>query len=395
MDKISDRLVYLNGIRGLAALLVFFHHFLLAFYSAYYTFHEPSSHLHNLEVQFGKSVFSVFANGRFCVSIFFVLSGYVLSRKYFENGKVQTLVAAAQSRFARLYLPVAFTLVLACLLMKSNAFYNIQAGHFTHSDWWLGMLWSVQDPVAKLGHCLLWGTMFEGDASLDTCLWTMSVELYGSLLVFAFLALTHQTRNRLSMLLVVFVFFVLTNRPQYSTFILGISLNYMASVSRTHNKFITGLLAAILLTCGLVLGSFPSTFEFKDTIWAHAPLALLDAWEWLKVSGAFFVVTAFVLSGRLQRFISLRLFRLLGYISFSFYLLHPLIIGTFSSYLFLQLHERWAYNASVSVVFAATLAVCFLCSWLMTKYIDMPGTRLSKYLFRRYIDNSAEEFKAS
>src|ERR1035437_10886835 len=106
MQTTTGKISYLEGIRGLAALLVFFHHFSLAFYPAFFTHDPGASHLNGLEVQYGTSVFSVFSNGNFCVCIFFVLSGFVLSRKYFQSNTFSVLLSGAQRRFVRLYIPI-------------------------------------------------------------------------------------------------------------------------------------------------------------------------------------------------------------------------------------------------------------------------------------------------
>jgi peptidoglycan/LPS O-acetylase OafA/YrhL len=37
LEKTINKIAYLDGIRGTAALLVLIHHFLLAFYQAFYT----------------------------------------------------------------------------------------------------------------------------------------------------------------------------------------------------------------------------------------------------------------------------------------------------------------------------------------------------------------------
>jgi hypothetical protein len=60
----------------------------------------------------------------------------------------------------------------------------------------------------------------------------MSIELYGSLLIFSFLALTHNTRNRFFMLVMVLLYFWVTNHEQYATFIFGISLNYIEKITK-------------------------------------------------------------------------------------------------------------------------------------------------------------------
>ena len=76
--KLSTRIAWLDGQKGIACLCVFIHHFLLAFYP---------------EVHFGQAVpsmlkvknladspFMFWANGNFCVCLFLLISGFLVSR---------------------------------------------------------------------------------------------------------------------------------------------------------------------------------------------------------------------------------------------------------------------------------------------------------------------------
>jgi peptidoglycan/LPS O-acetylase OafA/YrhL len=382
----NNKIAYLDGLRGVAALLVLFHHFFLVFYTSYFNWDPGASHLHGWEIAFGKSVFSVLLNGNFCVSVFFVLSGFVLSRKYFNDNKIGHLVSAAQRRFVRLYLPVAFTLILAYLLLRAHLYFNVPVSKLTHSEWWFSGMWIIDHPAKKLLHCLFFDTMFEGDSTFDTSMWSMTIEVYYSFVVFSFLALTHLVRNRGMLLFAMLIFCFFTYNANLAPFIFGIALNYAEGHKNRRTKG-TLMPCIIFLSVGLVLGSYSSNGATEGTIFSaiSSDSGKLLATTWFHAIGALLLVLAFVWSHRLQRFISSRLFVFLGYISFSIYLLHPLVIGSFGSYLFAHIYGPLGYNTSVSIVLAATLGVCFVLSWLMTRYIDEKGTDLSKYLYTRYI----------
>ena len=85
-----------------------------------------------------------------------------------------------------------------------------------------------------------------------------------------------------------------------------------------------------------------------------------------------------------MEFLPIWLFRFLGYISFSLYLLHPLILGSFSSWAYLSLAAPIGFNKSLPLVFILTTIVCMSASWIMTKFIDDPGVKLSKYVYDRW-----------
>ena len=384
MQKTTNKVAYLDGIRGMAALSVFLHHYLLVFYSAYYTADPATSHLHGLEITYGRSVLSVLSGGYFPVCVFFVLSGYVLSRKYFISNQSEVLVSGAYRRFIRLYIPVAFTMIIAFIMMKAGLFFNVPASGIQHSEWWFGNMWTFPHPLERLLTCLKNGTMFEGDNAFDTTLWTMSIELTGSFFVFAYLALTHNTRNKQAALFLAFLFCVVTYNKPLAAFVFGISLNYVEDAVPSLNPRRTGIIAGLLLILGLILGSFPDSGDFSGTIFGHFPGLFTKAAHWVHVSGAYLLVLAFVLSPRLQRFISLRVFRFFGYISFALYLLHPLVMGSLSCYLLLHMYPGIGYNHAALYIFVATIAVCIPASWLMARYIDDPGIKLSKYVYNRW-----------
>jgi peptidoglycan/LPS O-acetylase OafA/YrhL len=384
VEKTANKISYLEGIRGLAALLVFFHHFALAFYPAFFN-HDPSaSHLDGKEIAYGASVLSVFSNGNFCVCIFFVLSGFVLSRKYFQTNAFSVLVSGTQRRFVRLYIPIAVTILLAFMLMQAGLFYNVPASALSHSEWWLGNMWNFPDAWSRLWRSLVYGTMFNGDSSFDTTLSSMSIEFYGSLFVFGFLALTHNTRNRFPMLILSFLCFALIDKIYYATFIFGMSLNYAEARRDGMNKLSVTLWASLLLIAGLVLGSYPTNGMVAGTCFENLPPAIIQNGAWAHIIGGYFLVLAFVLSNVLQRIISFRVFIFLGYLSFALYLLHTLLIGSFSSYVFMKLSETMGYNPAVMVVLLMTTLILLPLSWLMTKYVDVPGTRFSKYVYERW-----------
>jgi peptidoglycan/LPS O-acetylase OafA/YrhL len=389
--KTINKTAYLDGIRGTAAFLVLLHHFLLAFYPAFYTGAMDASNSGGRDVRYGQSILSFLTNGNYCVCIFYVLSGFVLSRKYFGSRRMEEVISGAHRRFLRLYIPVAFTLILACGMMKARLFLNGPVSVFTHSEWWLGAMWRFPHPVAKLWDCLKFGAMFLGDSSFDTSLSTMTPEFFGSLFVFAFLAFTHHTRRKAQSLALVFIFCKLTSQPILACFVFGISLNFFEQGASLFNKGTKTGLVLVLLPLSLVLGSYPTTGNISGTIFTHAGHFIMRWGNWFHAIGAFFFILCFVLSKRLQQFFSSGVFRFLGSISFSIYLLHPLVIGSLGCFVFLKMREHAGFNQTVMYAFIVTVAACFFLSWLMAKYIDAQGMRLSKYVYIRFFKKAAAQ----
>jgi hypothetical protein len=67
-------------------------------------------------------------NGAFAVTILFVLSGIVLSAKFFRTKSEPVVAASAAKRYVRLALPALGSVLIACLLLKLGLFSNHQSG---------------------------------------------------------------------------------------------------------------------------------------------------------------------------------------------------------------------------------------------------------------------------
>lgn len=381
----SGKTAYLEGIRGFAAFFVFLHHFALIFYMSHYDWRVATRHLpDNLEVRYGRSVLSVFTNGNFWVNVFFVLSGLVLSRKYFLTGSVAMLVSGAQRRFFRLYIPATCTIIISWTLIETGLFFNTPVSDISGS-YWFSHMWQFPDIGPRFLLCLTYGTVLMGDQLFNTVLWTMPVEFFYSLFVFAFLALTHHTKNRLFSLILVLVYSFLFDAYFLAPFAMGVGLCYLEGKEKTKQGFATNFLAFLLLLLGLFLGSYPTEFGRKDTLFDQLGHTLLEYSNWFHPVGAFLVVLAFVVSPFFQRMASLRIFRFLGHVSFPLYLLHMLVLGSLGSYAFLKIYPLLGYNYTVLAVFLISTVFLLIFSWLMTRYIDGPGIRFSKFVFDRWI----------
>src|SRR5277367_5198737 len=107
-DK-TQRLASLDGLRGTAALIVVCHHFASAFL--------PSLIPEQTDTPFwiADTPIAILFNGPFSVSIFFVLSGFVVAQAAAKRS--DPLYVAIPLRYLRLALPATASVVFAwCLL---------------------------------------------------------------------------------------------------------------------------------------------------------------------------------------------------------------------------------------------------------------------------------------
>ena len=376
------KIQYLDGLRGLAAFVVVFHHFVYAFYPALFLGSNAKTHLGAGEEVFASgSMFNLLYSGNFAVCIFFVMSGFVLSYKFFLQKDRNIIKESATKRYVRLVLPVAFSVFLAFVLMKFSLFYNQQAAGITGSNW-LGEFWTFTPNFTDALSQTFVGAFFTNIFDYNVTLWSIAYEFLGSFLVFGFLAFFGKMKSRYWAYIFAIIFLFQT---YYLAFILGMLLSdLMAHKNMVIGKFDKSkLFRTGLLLLGLFLGSYPSGRGVEGTVYAFMEKPyLVNSAVLYHIMGAFFVILVLLESKRMQKIFSFRYLLFLGEISFAMYILHFIILGSFSSFVFLKLEPHLPYIDAFLISFALSVALIFLVSYLVYLYVDKKAVHLSKLVYK-------------
>lgn len=93
-------------------------------------------------------------------------------------------------------------------------------------------------------------------------------------------------------------------------------------------------------------------------------------------------------SVKLQKMLSLKPFEFIGRISFSMYLLHLILIGSLSSYIFILLIDHVSYSVAVMISFVSTVPILLILSHFMYKYVDKQGIKLANSIYNRFFKDS-------
>lgn len=128
----TTKLLHLEGLRGLAALIVAIHHYKQStFRQIGFDWAEESFHRH---------VWHIFWDGTFSVTVFFVLSGRVLTASFLKKkGPMKSLASAIVRRPVRLGVPVAIAMAINLILGCAGAYSKTaEAARIMVSEEWLG-----------------------------------------------------------------------------------------------------------------------------------------------------------------------------------------------------------------------------------------------------------------
>ncbi|KAL8728437.1 MAG: hypothetical protein Q9166_005399 [cf. Caloplaca sp. 2 TL-2023] len=174
---------WLDGLRGVAALIVFFHHSSQIWFRGLrpgWASNPDAYHIMQLPV------LRILFSGGAMVSIFFVISGYVLSTKPLKLARQgryeelsENLASSVFRRGPRLFVPCIVSTFLTAILTMTGAFVDEGVSrHYPHA----GTLW---EQMASWVHETLWFiNPFAGGTGFEENLWTIPTEFQGSLLVF-------------------------------------------------------------------------------------------------------------------------------------------------------------------------------------------------------------------
>ncbi|HHV24713.1 MAG: acyltransferase [Methanosarcina sp.] len=380
----TEKINYLDGLRGIAAVNVMIMHFFIVFLPAMIYSDRMPSHLGNFEQIFSNTPLGLIGAGNFSVCIFFILSGYVLTQKYFKTKDRNIIISGAVRRYIRLFVPVLAAILLSFLLASAGVFhYYIETVAISGNNNYAGY-WIFTPDIIEAIKQAVWGTFFAGEDTYNPVLWTMTIEFYGSILVFAMTFLFGQQRARWTFYLAAAIFFF---NSYYLAFIIGLGLadtfNSKTSIFKTGNKIVL----SIILISGLFIGSYPVGTVTNDSLYGFLNNGFFQTPKLTyHILGAGMIMYVLLNSRWLQNIFSSPLLILLGKISYSLYLIHFLVISSFTCALFLFLYPILPYVAAASISCIVSVLLIIPLSYLFYRYIDTAGVQLSKMFYNQLVN---------
>jgi peptidoglycan/LPS O-acetylase OafA/YrhL len=332
----TQRVNFLDGIRGLAALMVLLGHTIKDFLASV----TPEKY---------DSIFLAFITDvRFAVAIFFVLSGYVLSVSQIENPK--NLMYLFISRYLRLAIPVLATCTITYCLIISGFIFVV--GLYQFDPTILGLLqFSLFDVFVRYDDLL----------SYSPVLWTISSEILGSYLLYILIVIFRRNIRYSLALAIVIACSLLFFWPFIACFIFGylifeLNLRYSNVGSALLSKL--SLLAFVTV---VVVISFANT---------------LDNWSKCLLASLFIVSVSY--SPILKKVFTNSILLFLGKISFVLYLIHFSVICSLSAYIAIQFKAHDFVNlTSTNFNLLITVVVSIVCAALLNP-LDTFSIRTSK-----------------
>jgi peptidoglycan/LPS O-acetylase OafA/YrhL len=283
-----------------------------------------------------------------------------------EDGDMARVWKAAVKRFPRLMLPVLASVLLAWAVLTAGGFYYGEVKPLSGAI--MPDYFSTPCSFFHAVHEGSFGAFFASDDSLNPVLWTIGIELYGSFLVFGLLALFRRSRYRW---LGYGAAAMLLYRGYYLAFPIGVAIAALPKRPPARP-----LPAAAMAVLGLALGAYPY-YGAQEGFWRWLPTpgSALPI-VFYHILGAGLLLQAVVL-GHARTILNRPIFRFLGRISYSLYLIHFTILAALPTWLVLRLEPSLGYLPAIALAFAATLPVLLIAAYVCVRAVDEPATRIA------------------
>jgi peptidoglycan/LPS O-acetylase OafA/YrhL len=349
---------------------------------------HSSNALHRLVYYITYTPIHFFWLGNGAVNFFFLLSGFVLASSLTGKTGVGNYVQYLIKRFFRLYLP--FAIVILISIMLREVFYNNSDGINRYSDWLKG-IWSHPIGLKEFWELI---TFKNRDFhNVVSTLWSIEVEIKMSIMVpllLSFLALCKRfpVLKRVWHFAIWFAAFIITHNagkdfshtPVFDQFVM---LHIL--------PFVTGVL--LFIYSPRLISAFERSTRFEVIIFLTMAILLYTnrwithvLWDipfWgpfyvfendvLVLAGALFLMVSF--NPHVQKFLSNKILIFTGKISYSLYLIHPIVLSS--------VVYGFGNQLPLPIVGSIIIALSIPISYLFYKTVENPLNNIGRLLAKR------------
>ena len=376
-DDLIDREEQLDGLRGIAALIVMNSHFVCAFFPYLNSKFFPeifsnSDKVNNLIGFLQSPGLSIIFNGHAAVCVFFVLSGHVLSIP-FHKKKLDKLFIRLLGRYLRLNIPVAFVTFISLLFSELNLYKNSVIAGLSNSNWMNYWYKEDQMNIVNAFNSSIYKGIIYGDDNFIPPLWTIKIEFLASILLLSYLIFTFNKDQKFTLpLFLIFLTYIFKIEAlYYYLFVAGAFLKFIPNLKKSY--------CYLLVIISTYFISFQNSIHYKilSEIQYHFPQRTL-----YHGIGSIILVYC-VRQGFLNKYLKSRINLFLGKISFSLYLIHHLILCSVISLLYIKTNLS---IYSFVILYFLYVACSVLFSFFILDKVDNFGMSLSKKISFRILN---------
>ena len=339
----------IEGLRTIGWIYIFICHFRMSFFP-------------NKIWEIEYYIFS----GNATVRLFFVISGLVLSYKYFTNERYDNILGDIIKRYFRLMPSILFSELMVYILMKFNCLRNTEVAQIVGSEEFLGVFNQFKPDIWGCLKEALFTTYFNGANGYIGPLWSMTYEYIGGILILSALSILKKSQWRWVFYAVIFMAF----SSYYNYFILGMLIcDLLVNTDAVDylNKSFFPRISCLVIGCIM-----SSVIQLDDSKKCTRVIFSI---------GIILFMLGMLASNSMEKILGNRIMLAGGRIAYSAYLIHWPLIETLSCALILMLYKSRTLSAGlIWGVFVITFIAIIIISKFITDNIEPIGKKITKKL---------------
>lgn len=380
---------YIEGIRAIATLIVLNNHFAALFLPTMLPYSKEPAHYAAEKLFSTTPLFALF-NGQTAVMLFFMISGFVISHKYYKsNMDHNVLTRTAVRRYFTLVLPCLFSVIVGYVIVR----FSLTSANQVNPNY---LIWSIHPNFKEAVYQGILGIFKGSEATYNVALWTIQYEITGTFLVLGILALFGKTRIRYVVYTIVVLFW---KKDFYSCmlmcFVIGMALYDIKQSRITKVKIVGSRIVHILIfVTGVILSVYPVYISNKHAYLYSIMQKLVNNNTVLyNIMGATLLFFVFMQSNVLKKVLESRVLLKFGELSFAIYVIHLAIFGTISSKIYLALREFASFNVVILATCISSYCIIYLFALGVHKLIVNNGIHLTNYICSKALPYSTSTKK--
>ncbi|KAI9052587.1 hypothetical protein LZ554_003930 [Drepanopeziza brunnea f. sp. 'monogermtubi'] len=401
-----ENVKWVDGLRGLASLLVVFTHIARAFDEPLF---KPTSAEGQAPRILQYPIIRILFQGRIGVTIFSLVTGYVCALKPLrqlragqQDAAFKGISRSAFRRVPRLILPTSFATTLIWFLCQFGVF---EVGNRA-TGWWLNYTSPSLTPyfgnAVKSLILNLITTWTKSWNIYDNNQWTLLPLLKGSMLVYMFLVATAYCRPRYRMILelALFVYYYISNDSAFGMqFFFGV---FLADLSQhpPHQAWVAArtwpgrVLSPVLIFIGLLLASYPedkAQWMKWSKIMGQTSVYIFpkdnETPRFYSGIGLIFIVLGIHFSNAVKNVLSNKYLLWFGKNSFAVYLLHGSLLRSVMVWMYFGIKTPPdVQGADGKMVPGPNLKICGRVRWYFWMPIWFVMLYWVAYLWTKHVD---------
>lgn len=383
----SERLEFIDGIKALAAILVILSHITVILHPGFFANGDTLISRIWLETPL-----NALTNGNFAVQIFFVLTGFLITKNVFEMRECK--LAFLGRRYLKLMRVVVPAILLPYFLMKMNLMYHIEALKINDGFSFVEN-YNVFEPTIKnmLYEMFYW--VFVSGSRYNGPLWTIHCELFGSVLIVLLANYSSRSKGIWNYLFAAFLFCTEENMLAFILGAIVYEITYRESLRITlmikgllERKYIQGILWVMAIYFACI--NHTCTGMWSPLSWI-IKMVDFDAIIMFRQLGVALMIFLILNNVKGKKLLSGKCLTEVGKLSPYIYSFHWPIILSVGCFTYVKLYQLFSYAFLSVIIYAvcivSTIVIAMLYAYCMKKceYCLKTKMRLVKSYLQRKI----------